>query len=75
MNGYRFKKNCDKKTGWQDRMKNTQKSQKKCWLSRRQGLEKEAGLRRIPLQPAVCSYYNEEKNKMSKNIKKTERIS
>jgi hypothetical protein len=25
---------------------------KKCWLSRRQGLEKEAGLRRIPLQPA-----------------------
>jgi len=24
----------------------------KRWLSRRQGLEKEAGLRRIPLQPA-----------------------
>jgi hypothetical protein len=25
---------------------------KERWLSRRQGLEKEAGLRRIPLQPA-----------------------
>jgi len=40
--------------------------EKKCWLSRRQGLEKEAGLRRIPLQPAGYSHYNEEKNKMSK---------
>jgi hypothetical protein len=29
------------------------------WLVRRQGLkkEKEAGLRRIPLQPAALSYY------------------
>jgi hypothetical protein len=31
---------------------------KKGWLSRRQGLEKEAGLRRIPLQPASILYYN-----------------
>jgi hypothetical protein len=37
-----------------------------CWLSRRQGLEKEAGLRRIPLQPAVCIYYNEINIKKSK---------
>jgi hypothetical protein len=37
-----------------------------CWLSRRQGLEKEAGLRRIPLQPAVCLHYNEINNKKSK---------
>jgi hypothetical protein len=37
-----------------------------CWLSRRQGLEKEAGLRRIPLQPAVCLYYKEINIKKSK---------
>jgi len=39
---------------------------KRRWLSRRQGLEKEAGLRRIPLQPADRLYYNEENNKKSK---------
>jgi len=43
-----------------------QKKKLGCWLSRRQGLEKEAGLRRIPLQPAVCLHYNEINNKKSK---------
>jgi hypothetical protein len=47
---------------------NSKKWELGCWLSRRQGLEKEAGLRRIPLQPAVCLYYNEINIKKSKKI-------
>jgi len=43
---------------------------KRRWLSRRQGLEKEAGLRRIPLQPAAYFHYNDKKSKMSKKYKK-----
>jgi hypothetical protein len=40
------------------------------WLVRRQGLkkEKEAGLRRIPLQPAAYSYYRKFIFQMSKEI-------
>lgn len=40
------------------------------WLSRRQGLEKEkeAGLRRIPLQPASILYHNELFKKKSKEF-------
>lgn len=39
-----------------------------CWLSRRQGLEKEAGLRRIPLQPAVFHIIKKQMTKCQKNI-------
>jgi hypothetical protein len=43
---------------------------KRRWLVRRQGLkkEKEAGLRRIPLQPAALIYYKNIYFAMSKNI-------
>jgi hypothetical protein len=42
------------------------------WLVRRQGLkkEKEAGLRRIPLQPAALTYYSDIFLKKSKKILK-----